>query len=179
MDDKNTTPARDGAPVLNGTLKLSTGVILRIHGFARSIMWEIQSGFDVPRPPVVFLKEKGREEENPEHPAYLAAMEKYTLDVAKALTDTAFILGTEIESVPDELQRPEDLAWQKLLRKHKVKIGDEPDDVYLAWLRHVAAPDEKDIIAIREAVSQHIGVAESDVQSVVSWFRREAGRSAD
>jgi hypothetical protein len=161
----------------NGTIELSTGVVLRSKPVSRNIFADILSEHVAPRIPSVYNTDKGREEDNPQDPEYLADMQRYNTQLARAMSDALIVLGTEFESKPDELPSFDDETWLEevdLLRVYKTKtrIGR-----YLAWVKTVAIATDEDFAAISNSVKRAMGVPEEDVTAQAKRFRPDKARS--
>jgi len=90
---------------------LSTGVVVRLSPVSSSLVEELKAAVPMPAVPVVFIAEKEREEENPNDPRYIEAVEEANRKRADAIFDALCIFGVELV---DGL--PEDDAWLKKLR---------------------------------------------------------------
>jgi len=84
----------------------STGVMAIIRPVSVTLVDDVVAGVEAPRVPTYYNEEKGREEENPGHPDYLDAMQKYNNDQARAKMEALIMFGIEL---PDGL--PEDDIW--------------------------------------------------------------------
>jgi len=88
--------------------------------------------------------------------------------------------GTEIESVPRGIAKPESNDWLELMEVLGVDIDlDRPIARYLAWVRYVALATAADVTVITEAMSKGIGLTEEDVAATAESFRNRAVRRAD
>lgn len=90
---------------------LSTGVRVRLHPVSASLVEEMKNTIKMPPVPKVWLEAKEREEENPNDPAYLEAVEECQRKRADATFDALCTFGIELV---DGL--PEDGVWLKKLR---------------------------------------------------------------
>lgn len=94
-----------------GILTLTTGVRIRYHPINPSVFTEVLAKMKPPRPPKVFIESKGKEEDNPLDPTYLAEMDNWQGERANALMETFALFGCELV---DGL--PKDEGWLKRLR---------------------------------------------------------------
>jgi len=90
---------------------LSTGVCVRLHPVSSSLVEEMKAAIPMPPVPVVYIEAKDREEENPNDPRYIDAVEDVTRKRGDAILDALLIFGVELM---DGL--PEDKVWLKKLR---------------------------------------------------------------
>ncbi len=68
----------------SNTLTLSNGVVLRLKSVPAFLAAQFTRKIQRPKPPRQFIERLGREEENPDHPDYLEALEKYATDLRMA-----------------------------------------------------------------------------------------------
>ena len=78
---------------------LSTGVKARFVPVASSLITDVVSAIKDPPIPVLFMKEKEREEENPNDPDYLRKMREAKEKRDKASLDTVILFGVDLEVV--------------------------------------------------------------------------------
>jgi hypothetical protein len=90
---------------------LSTGVVVRLKPVSSSLVEEMKSAIKMPAVPVVWIEEKEREEENPNDPRYIEAVEECNRKRADAVFDALCMFGVDLV---EEL--PEDDSWLKKLR---------------------------------------------------------------
>lgn len=90
---------------------LSTGVRVRLHPVSSSLVEEMKAAIPMPPVPVVYIEAKDREEENPNDPRYIDAVEEVNRKRGDAILDALLIFGVELL---DGL--PEDKVWLKQLR---------------------------------------------------------------
>jgi hypothetical protein len=102
---------------------LSTGVKVRITPVSASLISEVTTRYKYPKVPTYYNEDKGREEENPVHPDYLAEREEVDNQRVQAAMDAMSLFGVElIDGVP------EDGVWVKKLKLLGVEF-DENDPV--------------------------------------------------
>lgn len=176
----NNASGVDAPEKQNGHLKteditLSTGVVLRCRAVSASLFADLLARYPTPRPPVVWLEDKGREEENPDHPDYIAQVQQHNIQIAKALSDAMVLLGTEIVSIPKGVSRQDDKAWLDEMRALGYELRSIPER-YLAWIKFKAVANTSDFNAIGKAVGRQTGVTEVDVESAAQTFRRRPRR---
>ena len=159
---------------------LANGVRLKLRSVPPLFVRKAVSHLERPKPPRVHLEEKGREEENPNDPDYIAALEEYGQKTFDAGANVMLAMGVSVLEVPDGMSKPEDEDWVELLEA----AGFEPD-VHteaarrLSWLSYYAITSEHDVIKIVLGVSRLTGVGEQEVAAAMEGFRGRAVRPAD
>lgn len=164
---------------------LETGIVLRLKPVP--LMALNAAAARVPRPavPVVMIPEKGREEPNPNDPAYQQAIEDWAIDQTEAQLAVALLLGTEIESVPEGMWGPDDDEWideaqevQQLAGNADFAIHREGRARYLDWLRMYAITSIIDRDSLRRLLTLGYAITEREVQRAAETFRRVLGGPA-
>lgn len=155
----------------SGLVELSSGVKLTPIQIPNMIYMEVMSRFSRPSVPRFFNEDTGREEENPNHPDYTAAVEKWQTEMSKAVIDLMIVFGTEFHSCPDSAEGPNSKKWQRRLNAAGISVPDDEFGRYLLWVKTIAAPKNEDMELIMLEVGRLSGVVENDVQDAVGSFR--------
>lgn len=160
---------------------LSTGVVLSIKSVPPMVLSRVYGSLpSEPKPPKFMNNDLGREEENPNDPAYIEAVNEYQLKLADAVTNAIVVLGTSLVSVPTGFPHPyKDYAvWAEPLKIVGIDVPDMKNDsdtgVYNAWVKYVAASTQEDINNLISAVSRLSGVSEDEVAQAANQFRDNA-----
>ncbi len=164
------------------TITLSTGVVLRLMKPSRFLLQEKarQMTPKVPKPPVVFIEDKGREEENPADPAYIEAARAWSNDWARATENATILMGTAIESVPEGFQRPEDTEWAtELADAYGLEVPQSKPLRYCMWLKLWAVRTDDDARALKEKTDHMLGIPQRKVAEAMDSFRGGAERDTD
>lgn len=156
------------------TATLSNGIVLRIKTVPPFVTRAVLSRLEPPAVPTVYNPDKEREEPNPLHPNYLAAMERYAIERVIALGDLLFLKGTEVESVPEGKCRPEDDEWVEELALLNLEVSANQRSRYLAWIKFYALATERDIAYVTAMLIQASGLSEEEVQRAIASFRSAA-----
>ncbi len=143
-------------------VELSTGVKLKLRVVPRHFMYEVTRRFVKPKPPIIFIEDKGREEENPGDPEYADAIERYLSDTANAATDVALLRGTEIDFIPEDIPGPDSEIFLEEMELLGMPMLDSKRVLYLYWIKYMAAPTSEDINGLLGELGRLTGVAESD-----------------
>lgn len=157
-------------------IELSTGVILRTRPVPRSLFADMLARFPAPKPPTVFIADKGREEENPDDPRYLAAVQDNQIQLVKAMSDAMILIGTEIESIPEGLATLDDVDWREEVHLLGYDIHG-PRGWYLAWVKFKAIGNEADYQLVSDGVGRLMGVTEKDTALAARRFQSPAKRN--
>ncbi len=164
----------------DGLIRLSTGVVLKPRRIPNLMFAEVVRFFKRPKVPVVYIEDIGREEENPNDPAYQEAVAAYTNELSMAIVDLMIVSGTEINSVPKGFPKPEDDSWYEEFDAVFSMFGHNDTLTtkkrYLKWVKFCAAPTEQDIASIMEGVGRLSGVSEEDVSDAITRFRDSSER---
>ena len=164
-------------PVLE--VELSTGVILSLRPTPKHFIYQVTSRFVPPSVPKVWIEAKQREELNPSDPGFQMAMELYAVEVANAATDVTILRGSQIKHIPEDVMGPDDDEWKDEMQLLGLPLADSKRARYLAWVKGIAAPMDRDIEILLEALGRLTGVAEADVLDAVDKFRRVADGTAN
>jgi hypothetical protein len=133
-----------------GIVTLSTGIRVRLHPVSSSLVEEMRAAVKMPPVPKVWIEAKEREEENPNDPRYMEAVEEANRKKADAMFDALVMFGIELlDGLPESDQ------WLRKLRLLEKRghidlsgfnLEDEFDQEYL-YKRYVAvAGDDLNII---------------------------------
>lgn len=154
------------------TITLSTGVVLRLKPISKQLIRTVQTQFERPEVPMWEDPNKGRQVENPSDPKYIEAVEQYMVEIANATMDVCILRGTEVLEKPDDLLDPDSEQWVYEMQTLGLPMGDNPRARYLAWIKGVAAPLDRDMNLVMGVIGRMTGVSETDVLEAVSRFRR-------
>ena len=163
------------------TVETSTGVVFKIKNLPAMALRDKHRQLErqKPMPPVVYIEDKGRDEENPNDPDYRAALARFTEDEAVQLYEVAIVLGLEVESVSNGVPKCEDNSWLLDMDLLSMDVPSEGKGRFLAWVKYIAAPRPEDMAAIEKAVMNSFGVAEEDVAEAVASFPNRAERRSN
>lgn len=162
-------------------LELSTGVKLSVHKPSVFVIRAIEKKNQSlkPKPPMVMIEEKQREEPNDQHPDYLKALEEWEADGTERQYDVAIMTGTKLYSVPDDFPKPESEIWHDVLTLIDIPLGATEQQRYTQWVKFIAAPNPMDMGLILAKVMSMLGIRESEVAEAVEAFRSATIRRTD
>jgi hypothetical protein len=161
---------------------LENGVRLRIKRVPPLLIQTTGSKLKRPTPPIVYIEEKGREEENPMSPSYLAAVEDYEFELGTLIINTLLMMGTELIECPNSFPGPADSGWVEpieFLLGEGIVPENKPKVRYLLWLKYVALSTNDEIQDVARAVYRRVGVTEEDVSRAIDKFRGDTPGDAD
>ena len=96
---------------------LASGYWVRIRPVSAHLIDGAQAQIETPKPPVVFIEDKGRSEENPSDPDYLHALERVDIERSLAATDAMILFGVDlIDEDGNPADVPPDSEWLDKLR---------------------------------------------------------------
>lgn len=191
MTDKEAAPKKaqksTGQAVLNvakkegsdgdGIIKLSTGYRARLHPVASSLIADVTAQLDEPQIPVFMNEDKGREEPNPNDPAYIKAMAEYQRKQGQAGLDAMVMFGVElVDGVPPKeewLPKLQFMERRKSLDLSDYDLDNEMDLEYI-FKKYIAVGN-----ADYERITELSGVSEADIDEAVRKFQGDEARGAD
>lgn len=170
----------------NGELTLHNGIKLLCKPVPPLLLQAIGKRYTPPPPPKVFIEEKGRDEENPNDPAYLKQLEELEEEQNLAVQSLVLGAGTELISVPEGYFRPEDQGWidkvEFTTELAGIKLNlDTSSEVkkYICWLRYYALETASDAALAEALPLQLAGIREGEIQEALEGFHGIQGRRTD
>jgi len=162
-------------------IEVSTGVIIGIRDVPVIPFRELQKRIQRERPcvPVLYIEDKGREEENPDDPEYQEELAEYNESTEMRLIDYMLMTGTKIIKVPDNINTLESEEWAEECRYLGSDVPASGGVRYLQWLKYVACPTQNDIASLILAAGRKLGVTEEDVAEASATFQNRKERRAN
>lgn len=162
---------------------LSTGVRVVIRPVPPNIVREAMAAIPDPEVPTFWNETKEREEPNPSHPAYHAALRRAEEERANAAIDISMLMGVKlVDGVPsreewaeqypdqeywlDELKRLERMGFMDLKRFDL----DDPVDLEFVFKKYWAIATE-DLMQLDKLM----GVSEEQIKAAEERFRSQEG----
>lgn len=147
---------------------LSTGVRATLKPVPQTILQDALALVKEPQVPVVWIGEKEREEENPNDPRYLKALEDVAVEQARVTFDVFALYGIELE---EPVERGDWLKklflMERLGRLDLSKLdADDPVDLEFLYKRYVAMGNAD--YALIGAISN---VTEADLRQAARSFQ--------
>lgn len=158
----------------------ANGVHLRLRAVPSLAIVAIQKQLKEPPVPTFFNEEKQRDEENPNDPNYITALNQYRSDSADATT-TAYLANgvTVIEPLPEGIPALDDEEWAEGYRLSGLDIPDKGIGRRVAWLKYVIVGDEDLGDLIGQIALAGGLVTEEAVQDVAATFRNNSTGDTD
>ena len=154
----------------DNTITLSTGVVLRGKQAPPLLLMKILAAFPRPKAPVVYVKNMGREVENPDDPEFQAKVRAWQMESSNATLNALVLLGTELVRKPKKMPGPDDDEWLENYSLLGVPMRTENKQWrYLTWITYMAAPNTEDLNLIQEVVGRLSGIPESKVEAAESF----------
>lgn len=167
MENTNKLEDRDS------TYTTSVGVVLKIVPVPPLFFVDLERKFAPPEPPIV--GKEGDEDyqiPNPNHPSYVAELERLEADKSAAMIDAMIGVGTIVQHVPESLPRVDDEDWIEMWEFYiGATIPRTGPGRELAWKKYVALRGADDIHEVSRLVSLHAGVTEVEVNEALAGFR--------
>lgn len=175
--DKKVARAIDGAGEDDPTkIVLSTGVVLLAKAANPNMLIRAMTSHRRPTPPLVFIKEMGRDMENPDDPDYISRVQAWQMEYSNAMLNVLIGLGTEVVTIPKGIEGPHPKKKDELpswIKDYSAMgfpiLPDSPAWRYITWIMFVAAPTEKDTQLIGAKVRALSGVKEADVRDAENF----------
>jgi hypothetical protein len=168
-----TAPPADHVTLSNGVsfkLKAVSGLLIR-----RAVT-------QVPKPevPMWFNEDRGRDEPNPNHPDYLAELERYDETTGMAAMNVMFLVGTKVvHPLPPDIPALEDAGWLDELNYLGIDAKTDGPGRYLDWLKYVVLSSPEDMVTLSVSLGRLCGLGEGDVTAALNSFRRGEGRGTN
>ncbi len=149
------------------------GITFKLKKVSRILLVDATRKIKTPKPPIVMISDKGREEENPTDPDYQAALADSNYLRAMTVINIYVTLGTKPVKLPEGLEPPESNSWIEELVELDAGFENPKSERsrYLQWIKYVAL-DDTQINELVTAVMRFSGVTlETDVQKAQESFR--------
>jgi hypothetical protein len=166
---------------VNGnTLTLESGVVIEFSKVSPFVIRKRLMLLKEPKVPTVMIEAKGRAEENPFDPDYLAALASFREERGDLIIDCCVVLGSKLVSVPEGFPRPEDQSWvDDLALIGLTDVPENPKLRYLYWVRNVAMAGVDDFSGMMKIINGQQGISEEEVMEAAKAFRSDSSRDAD
>lgn len=165
---------------IGSEVSLSNGIKLKFKAIPPMLLNSIGQAIPMPKIPKVWLEDKQREEENPNHPDYIQAIADRNNLVAKATMDLILYACVEVVDVPDGLIKEEDESWHVMARMASIDFNkDDPIERKLAWFRTYAIANMDDMNKVQTVPMMLAGLLEGEVAEAMEGFRGGEERGAD
>lgn len=164
-------------------IELSNGVVLKIKTVSRNaISYAARNAMKEhpePQPPMKWIEDRGRDEPNPNDPAYQESYKLHQIEVSARVLDVLYARAIEVVEIPDDVGGPESKEFQDYVN---LAMGEELRESELGrwvqWLRYWAVPDGDDL-DLQRRLFELVGVPVQDIRVVEATFQGDAGGKPD
>jgi hypothetical protein len=163
----------------------STGIVFKLKPVAPLLILDAQKQIPEPRPPQIHNYDKGEGEdapleENPNDPMFLREHSEYRQRVGEVSNAIFLTRGTEVISIPDDVEKIEDEDWAAEVEEFAgLKVPVVGRRRYYCWLKYVALTSMIDFQGLLNKLSALGGVTlESDVAEAETSFRTDQSGDA-
>ena len=151
--------AREGEQPIE--VVLLTGARATLHPVSPALIQDVQVSIQNPPVPVFHNEEKGRDEENPMDPAYLAALERAEVERTQAVMDAQIMMGVEL--APGFVVPPN---WVKRLKRLGLEFDEkDPDEVEFTFKKYGVSNAHLILLG------KLSGISEEDIERFRDLFR--------
>lgn len=127
----------------NPTIWEMDGFKFRLLKIAPLLIYEIGNKVPQPKIPVVMIEDKGREEENPNDPAYRTALREWSWSRGMALSNAQLAMGTRLLEHPVDKEHYSTDEWISDLEYLDVVVPKSGAARYVTWLKLYALNGEQ------------------------------------
>lgn len=170
----------DRALVDADELLLSSGVLLRFKSIPPFAIRQVDLAVPMPEMPTYRNPNTDRDEPNPQHPAYLAAIAARDEQIYLAAVKVCLIMGVDIASVEGDTHTLESDGWLDELTTAGVEVDvSSPAKRKLAYLQLYAMRTPADIARVTVMAIARAGLTEQEIATTLATFLRVPGRGPD
>jgi len=152
---------------------LSSGARVRLLSVSPGLISDVQSRIKFPEVPQFYNDDKDRMEENPNHPVYLAEVQRAREEQGMAALRAMCMFGFELV---DGL--PKDDTWIRkleLVNPDLVINRDDPIELEFYYKQFVAVGSRSDYVLL----AQVMGVTQEAIAQAEGTFQRDTSRNGD
>lgn len=151
------------------------GTVLKLRHVPSLTVLAVQRGIKKPQVPKWFNQAKEREEENPNDPMYLQALEDYSAATGDAAIDTYLANGISVIKLGDDCPL-EDNEWAENLQLVGIEIPDSGAKRRVAWLKfHVVGDEDLGNLTAAIAIAGGVVTEEAVAQAAESFRNNSTG----
>ena len=162
-------------------ITLENGAVLKIRKPASmllsNVMLQLQKTDPVPEPPMVFVKEKGREEENPNDPAYKAALLQWNATSVVRMFNALSVASLSIKDLNGTYD-PEGDEFADFLEAVTIDRAPGKAARFLQWLNNYALVKSEGR-QLTHWMMRLAGVGEEDVAEATKFLESNTQQPTD
>jgi len=129
--------------------------------------------------PVVFVAEKQRNEEVPDHPDYQSALQQWQLDLIEVTYDALLATGTTVEHIPAYVPAQDSEEHKIILQWLGLEPAQHPLDRYIQWVKYTASPSAEDFVSLIGPLLTYMGTPIEEVNQATQLFRGNTKRDTN
>ena len=155
-----------------------SGVQLKLKRVNSFLVLQAQQQVEMPQVPVVYLEDKGREEENPNDPNYLRAVQEANIKRADRSINLLLGFGTEVlNPLPQGIADVADEEWvTDLTEMLGVEIPTNKKLRHAYWLKAIALTDQEIVDVVNGITALSGLVKEEAAEQAADTFPSDEGR---
>lgn len=146
------------------------GVVIRYNKVSSDAVRKAYTAVPIPKPPEVWIKDRGRYEPNPADPGYIAEMAAYS-HKTQLIASTIYLMhGTDIVAVPEGVPNFDSDEWFEGFEQY----WDIPKGALARktqWLQMFILDDDEKNRVVTDIMVMSGFLIEEDVTAVINSFR--------
>ena len=164
---------------IDARVTLTNGIVIQTKPLSQDAIRRVIGKIEKPKIPMVFIESRDREEENPNDPDYLEALQEYNNQVLLRVYKVMLVLGTSCHTVSAGHFKPEDDEWIQLLEVAGVSVEyTNQFDRYHEWLVLYACTTQFDYNHLTSVLYRRVGIMEQEVIDAITFFQRNENGGA-
>lgn len=147
-----------------------SGVTIQARKVSPLLLSEIQKTIPVPKPPLQEVDYGGvkKQESNPNHPDYQAALTAYRQEFSNLIFRALILIGVDVEVDVEAVTK-----LRADMQQFNVTLPPEDKFVYVA---HILCTSEQDVTALRDLLLRHSQPTEGATAEAVERFQPEVSQ---
>ena len=141
------------------------------------IMESVNKGDQVPKVPTVWIEEKGREEENPNDPDYVAAMNVWNANAGMRVLNALIVSCLKIKDINDAYD-PDGEDFKDFLFAVELEPAEGKAARFIQWF-HTYAVVRDEFHQLTRWLMELAGVGEEDVAEAMKFLEGDTKLSAN
>lgn len=156
------------------TFTLRNGVVLAFRKVPTKLAAAALEKLEEPPVPTIYIEDKETYEENPGDPDYIKAVETFNNKRATLMTDIYTVRGTELKSLPEDLEGPDSDSWIEEAEYLGATITNKDSKIarYAQWLSYVAFTEVTEMLFLVNAVMYYNNLIDEDTVLKEMYFFR-------
>lgn len=161
-----------------GPYTTERGVVLKYDKVSSDAVRKAWTAIPVPKPPMIFIQDRGREEPHPHDPGYLNELNQYNAKINLVVRMIYFMRGLTVIKIPEDMPGPESSDWYEGLEEF-MDVPKSPMARKAAWLMDYVCNDHEADEITNDLMIYSGFVTEKDVDEAVKSFRNNGVPETD